>query len=129
MIIHSNLMTINKIERQTVDIVSDFLRQVSRPDCPQVNYSFINQPDCQALQQNADYEHSIRIEQRDNKIQLSVWTSNLVGIPAGALRGWLESKVVLAMIESDKGFGRFNFQTQILPLMQVAGGALYFIRE
>jgi hypothetical protein len=33
------------------------------------------------------------------------------------------------MIESDKDFGRFNFQTQILPLMQVAGGALYFIRE
>lgn len=126
---HSNLKTIVEIEQQTVDFVSDFLQQVSCPDCPKVNYSFINQPDCQALQQNADYQHSIRVEQRDNKIQLSVWTSNLVGIPAGALRGWLESKVVLAMIESDKGFGQFNFQTQILPLMRVAGGALYFIRE
>jgi hypothetical protein len=89
MIIHSNLMTINEIERQTVDIVSDFLRQVSRPDCPQVNYSFINQPDCQVLQQNADYHHSIRVEQRDNKIQLSVWTSNLLGIRPGPSRdGW-----------------------------------------
>jgi len=129
MIIYSNLMTIKEIEQKTVDIVSDFLQQVSHQAPPEVKYTFINQPDGQALQQTIDCQNSIRVEQRDGKIHLSVSSNNLLGIPAGALQGWLDLKVVLAMIESDNGFCQFNFQNQILPLMRVAGGALYFIRE
>lgn len=129
MTIHSDLMTIDDIEQQTLHIVSDFLQQISLSDCPEVNCSFINQPDGQGLQQNVAAQDSIRVEQRGGKIHLSICTGNLLGIPTGALQGWLELKVVLAMIESDNGFYQFNFQKQILPLMRVAGGALYFIRE
>lgn len=126
---HSSILTTKEIEQQAVNIVSDFLQQFSPPARPKVSYSFIREPESGDHQLHTHNEQSVQVEQRDGKIHLSVHTDYLLGIPVSALQGWLELKVALAMAESDSNYYKFNFQDQILPLMQIAGGAVYFIRE
>lgn len=127
--IYSNLVTIDEVEQQASDIISDFLQQASFLDSPSVEYSLNKEPGYPGLRHNAESDHSIRVTERDGTFHLAICSEDLLGIPVGALQGWLELKIVLAMIKADAVGYQFNFQDQIMSLMPVAGGSLYFIRE
>ena len=129
MITHSHLTTSNEIEQQTVHIIREFLHHAPPPNCPPVEWTFINKPGHPRLPQGVDNGQSIRVVRRNGTLHLSICAEDFHGIPVGALQGLLELEIVHAMIEADTNSNRFNFQNQILPLMPLAGGSLFFIRE
>jgi len=122
MYLHSNLTTADEIKRQAVHIINDFIKCAGHLNCPPVEWSFLRRRDVENNQ-------AIRIIKRNDTLSLAICSDNILGIPAGALQGWLELDITYAILEADSDLCRFSFQDQIMPLMPVAGGSLYFIRE
>jgi len=129
MINHSNLTTINEIEQQAEHIISEFRQQASHLNFPPLEWSFIKEFNNPRPLHNDDNDKSIRVEEHYGALHLYIYPENLLGISHDALQGWLELKIVLAMMEADTALYQFNFQNQIRPLMRLTGGALFYIRE
>lgn len=121
--IHKSILTTkDEIRQQAVNIISDFIEHAAHLNCPSVECSFIDRRDVENNQ-------SVRITKRNDTFFLAICSDDILGIPSGALQGWLELDITYAIVEADSDLCRFNFQDQIMPLMPVAGGSLYFIRE
>jgi hypothetical protein len=129
MITDSYLTTSNEIEQQAVHIIREFLHHAAAPNCPPLEWTFIKEADSPGLRQGAVNSQSIKVVKLNGTLHLSICSEDFIGIPAGALQGWLELEIIHAMVEADTNLYRFNFQNQILPLMPLSGSALYFIRE
>jgi hypothetical protein len=126
---HTYLKTSGEIEKKAVHLTREFLQHAVSLNSPPVEWTFIKVPDSRRLRKSTDHDQSIRVVERNGTLYISICSKDLLLIPLGALQGWLELKIVHAMIEADTNSYRFNFQNQIRPLMRLAGGSLYFIRE
>lgn len=126
---HTYLKTSGEIEKKAVHLTREFLQHAVSLNSPPVEWTFIKVPDSRRLRKSTDHDQSIRVVERNGTLYISICSKDLLLIPLGALQGWLELKIVHAMIEADTNLYRFNFQNQILPLMPLSGSALYFIRE
>ena len=129
MITNSYLTTSNEIEQYSVHIIREFLQHAAPLNCPPVKWAFIKGSDSPGPRQGNDNGLSIKVVELDGALHLSICSEDFLGIPAGALQGWLELEIIHAMVEADTNLYRFNFQNQILPLMPLSGSALNFIRE
>lgn len=129
MINHSNLTTISEIEQQAEHIISEFRQQAPHLNFPLFECFFIKEIDKLRFLDSDDNDKSIQVEEHDGGLHLYIYSENLLGISYDALQGWLELKIVLAMMEADSALYQFNFQNQIRPLMMLTGGALLYIRE
>lgn len=129
MITDSCLTTSNEIEQYTVLAIDEILQHVPPSNCLPVKWTFIKEADSPGLRQSAVNGQSIKVTEQNGTLHLSICSEDFIGIPTGALQGWLELEIVYAMIKADTNSYRFNFQRHIFPLMPLSGSALYFIRE
>lgn len=70
----------------------------------------------------------VRSESDGRRIILHLSIPDLVGIPALALQGWLDFELASIIIRRQHTLYRYNFKQDILPLFQVSGMAVQFIR-
>jgi hypothetical protein len=125
------LKTACEIEQQAVYITREFLQHVGPPN----NYypgelPLNNKISCHILGKCSDSTKSIKVfKETGGTLHISIHPENILGIPAGALQGWLELEITQALFTADSDLYTFNFRNQIQPLMPVAGSSLYFIRE
>ena len=126
---HSYLTTSKEIEQYAVHLMQEFLQNPAPLNYLPVEWVFIKKTDNPRLRQDANNNQSIQVVELNGTHHLSICSEDFLGIPVDALQGWLELEIVHAMVEADTNLYRFNFQNQILPLMPLAGSALYFIRE
>lgn len=117
--LHRNVQTPQEIEHHADSVVQEFLRCLTPVERPAVRLVF---------DEAAGERRAIRATENNGRMELHVHSRDLQGIPALALQGWLELAIATAR-EQQRAENSCNFQSQILPLMQVAGGALLYIRE
>jgi hypothetical protein len=129
MITDSYLTTSKEVKQNADRLIHEFLQHAAPPNCLPVEWVFIKKSDNSSLRQGANNNQFIQVVELKGILHLSICSDFFLGIPVDALQGWLELKIVHAMVEADTNLYRFNFQNQILPLMPLAGGSLYFIRE
>lgn len=67
-------------------------------------------------------------ESDDHRSVIHLSTPDLIGIPSLALQGWLDSELAAIVIQRRHTVYRYNFKREILPLFQVSGMAVQFIR-
>ena len=124
-----SLKTASEIKQRADHFTREFLQRVGPPnDCP-VMWTLSNRPFCQPLGKCSDNSKAIQAYNENGTLHISIHPDNILGIPAGALQGWLELEIAQALLMADPALYGFNFKNQIQPLMPVAGSSLYFIRE
>jgi hypothetical protein len=67
------------------------------------------------------------LEHNQNLI-LNLYAENLFGMPPLAFQGWLDLEIFSHVIQKQPELHRFNFQKDILPLFNVSGSAVQFMR-
>lgn len=70
----------------------------------------------------------ISSESDDQNITIHLNTPDLVGIPTLALQGWLDAELAAVVIRRQHRLQRYNFKRDILPIFQVSGMAVQFVR-
>lgn len=126
---YSNLTSVNDIEQHAGQIINEFQQHASHLNIPPLECSFSEEIDPPRRRYGDDNDKSIQVAEQDGVVHLIINSENLLGIPRDALQGWLELKIVLGMVEADGALYQFNFEKQIRPIMQVTGGAMFYIRE
>jgi hypothetical protein len=128
--INTSLKTACEIEQKAVNITREFLQYVGPPNNYPVEWPLIKKTSCHILGKCSDSSKSIKVfMETGGTLHISIYPDNILGIPAGALQGWLELEITQALFMADSDQYTFNFKNQIQPLMPVAGSSLYFIRE
>ena len=93
-----------------------------------VSLSFHRNPST-PLAEGADKMRPPVFSESDNhRIIIHLNVSDLVGIPSLALQGWLDFELAAITIRRQHILYRYNFKKDILPLFQVSGMAVQFIR-
>lgn len=67
-------------------------------------------------------------ESDNHRIIIHLNIPDLVGIPSLALQGWLDFELSTIIVRRQHTLYRYNFRRDILPLFQVSGMAVQFIR-
>lgn len=70
----------------------------------------------------------ISSESDNHRVTIHLNTPDLVGIPTLALQGWLDAELAAVVIGRQHGLHRYNFKRDILPIFQVSGMAVQFVR-
>ena len=68
------------------------------------------------------------ILERNQQLVLKLCVEKFTGMPALAFQGWLDLEIFSYVIQKQPELCRFNFQKDILPLFNVSGSAVQFIR-
>lgn len=93
-----------------------------------VSLSFHRNPST-PLAEGADKMRPPVFSESDNhRIIIHLNVSDLVGISSLALQGWLDFELAAITIRRQHILYRYNFKKDILPLFQVSGMAVQFIR-
>lgn len=125
---HQSLEEPGEVKRCANQIVTEFLHSFAIDERPEVHLFFSETTAPQQKWQTEGSMPPIQAQVNNGTHELVVCPEILVPIPHIALQGWLELQIATSMVRARADWGQFNFRSQILPLMRLAGGSLYFVR-